>query len=103
MGKTMTDQEIKPRMVDGVGYCSMECPQFSGPDHDRYDGSCPMADDHVNTGEVCPVWTQRMAAWAEEARCAIEDELRSFVSGEEKQTWRMIDSLLSRYPGKDGE
>ena len=48
----------------------------------------------------CAEKHERMAAWAEEARCAIEDELRSFVSGEEKQTWRMIDSLLSRYPGK---
>ena len=62
---------IKPRMVDGVGWCSRNCPHAGGVGYGDY-VSCDVAEEKdcklvQPWTEVCPLWAARMAAWAERA------------------------------------
>jgi len=98
----MTDQEIKPRMVDGVGWCDdlVVCLHRIWPDDllkDDYQCCCKLWEDGnsaIDDMSVCPVWASRMAAWAEEARDLLELDPDAHPDAAD---------LLSRYPGKDGE
>lgn len=108
--------EIRPRVVDGVGYCDAGCPQaceqgdavFCSLDDLEY--SYPVFGPDEVLGEVCLHWASRTAArlaeveeWAEEAR--------EYILGSEPYV-RMyglecvkdrIDPLLSSYPGTDDQ
>jgi len=106
----MTD--IKPRMVDGVGWCDdlVVCLHRIWPDDllkDDYQCCCKLWEDGnsaIDDMSVCPVWAHRMAAWAEEARGAIAEPDGILGSGFLPLDWRDdLCALLSRYPGKDGE
>jgi len=92
----MTD--IKPRMVDGVGWCDVECGYYRDPTGPTdIDLTCMIPvvlGDGIHDDQVCPHWAQRMAAWAEEARDLLELDPDAHPDAAD---------LLSRYPGKDGE
>ena len=103
----MTDQEIKqaagdlsaasikPRMVDGVGLCRRGCPQYVADiDNNDFDNTCGWP--FVCDDDVCPVWVQRMAAWAEEysGDCVHCGEL---VAPDDRNHWERCD----KHPAND--
>ena len=89
----MTD--IRPRMVDGVGWCrtNVPCVTLKKLGCDESGWSC-VVDGRDHTDSICPVWASRMAAWAEEARDLLELDPDAHPDAAD---------LLSRYPGKDGK
>lgn len=54
--------EIKPRMVDGVGYCDAGCPRANGD-------LCWITQEYMTWGVICPVLAARMAVELEAWRC----------------------------------
>jgi hypothetical protein len=88
--------DIKPRVVDGVGWCSRNCPHAGGVGYGDY-VSCDVAEERdcklvQPWTEVCPLWAARMAAWAEEAREWISSEMYDPHQGGGYK-------LLCTYPG----
>jgi hypothetical protein len=85
--------DIKPRMEGGVGYCNAECPYYNETDQPEFsveieNSLCAMG----RANRPCPVWTARMAAWAEEAREWISSEMYDPHQGGGYK-------LLRTYPG----
>lgn len=98
----MTEPKIAPRMEDGVGYCDAGCLQCLTWDDHYFEVRCSIDKlwrkashpklSHLETSRICPVWAQRLAAWADEAR-------EWAVSWAHHHQHLVPEKLLSRYPG----
>ena len=92
--------DIKPRMVGRVGVCDSGCGFFREEllsDFCDFDGS-----EFTDDGEVCQVWAQRMAAWAEEAK-SLMNLSRIAIEQYGDRTGMLaanLRTLAEDYPGK---
>ena len=99
--------EIKPRMVDGVGYCDVGCPRAKDckwppgsdlPVECQIDKRVRFVQDRPV--DICPIWAQRTVRWAEVLINAANDKhnpnLRNSIA------FYVGDDFLSLYPGAKG-
>ena len=96
----MTD--IRPRMVDGVGWGHDDCPQLAKSSFEQYQPSECKITGKKCFYRVCPVWAQRMAAWAWEAK-SLMNLSRIAIEQYGDKTGMLaanLRTLVEDYPGK---